>query len=144
FNKVEMNVFTVPDVSVSDKKCLELLAIQEEIVKDLGLAYRVMNCCTGDLPHPNRRMYDLETWFAGQGRYRETHSCSNCTDFQTRRLKIKVKTKDGNKFVHALNATAVTDRTVLAIIENFQQKDGSVLVPRVLQALVGKDRIERL
>lgn len=141
FNKVEMNVYTAPDVKASDKECLFLLSLQEEIMQDLGLAYRVVHCCTGDLPFPNRRMYDLEAWFPGANKYRETHSCSNCTDFQTRRLNIKLKTKEGNQFVHALNATGVTDRVVLAILENYQQKDGSVLVPKVLQKYTGFKKI---
>ncbi|MFC1727312.1 serine--tRNA ligase [Patescibacteria group bacterium] len=133
FNKVEMNVYTIPDLKVSDKECLDLLSIQEKIVRELKLPYRVVHSCLGDLPFPNRRMYDLEIWFPGQKRYRETHSCSNCTDFQARRLKIKVKTKEGRQFIHALNATAATDRLVLAILENHQQKDGSVKIPKALQ-----------
>lgn len=141
FNKVEMNIYTLPDLEISDKECLNLLSLQEEIMQELEIPYRVVNACTGDLPFPNRRMYDLEAWFPGEERYRETHSCSNCTDFQTRRLNIKVKTKEGNGFVHALNATAITDRAVLAILENNQQKDGSVLIPKVLQKLMGKEKI---
>jgi len=142
FNKVEMNIYTLPDLAISDKECENMLAIQEEIMQDLGLPYRVIKACSGDLPFPNRRMYDVEAWFPGQDRYRETHSCSNCTDFQTRRLDIKVKTKQGNKYVHALNATAVTDRVVLAIIENYQQKDGSIRIPKVLQSLLNKEIIK--
>jgi len=141
FNKVEMNVYTVPDLEISDQECLNLLAIQTEIVRDLGLPYRVVAACTGDLPFPNRRMYDLEVWFPGQKRYRETHSCSNCTDYQTRRLNIRTKTDQGLAFVHALNATGITDRAVIAIIENYQQTDGSVRVPKVLRKFVGKGRI---
>jgi len=141
FNKVEMNVYTIPDIEVSDKECLYLLSMEEEIVQELGLPYRVMNCCTGDIPLPNRRMYDVECWFPGQNVYRETHSCSNCTDYQTRRLNIKVKTKDGERFVHALNATAITDRAILAILENYQQGDGSVLIPKVLQQYAGFAKI---
>ena len=141
FNKVEMNVYTQPDSKVSDKECLGLLKLQQEIVKELGLPYRLVHCCLGDLPFPNRRMYDLEIWFPGQKRYRETHSCSNCADFQTRRLNIKVKTSEGNRYVHALNATAITDRAVLAILENFQQQNGSVKVPGVLQKYTGFNKI---
>jgi len=141
FNKVEMNVYTPPDFELSDKECLFLLSMQEEIVQDLKIPYRVMNCCTGDIPLPNRRMYDLQCWFPGQNHYRETHSCSNCSDYQTRRLNIRVKTKEGNKFVHALNATAVADRLLLAILENYQQKDGSVSVPKVLQNYTGLKKI---
>ena len=141
FHKVEMNVYTVPDIEASDKECLNLLSLQEEIMQELKIPYRVISACTGDLPFPSRRMYDLDAWFPGEGLYRETHSCSNCTDFQTRRLNIKVKTKEGNKFVHALNATAISDRPLLAILENNQQKDGSIKVPEVLQKLVGKEKI---
>lgn len=142
FNKVEMNVYTTPDTKVSDKECLNLLAAEEEIMQDLKLPYRVMSCCTGDIPFPNRRMYDLETWFPGQGEYRETQSCSNCVDYQTRRLNIRTKTKKGTEFVHALNATAITDRAVIAILENYQQKDGTVIVPEVLRSWVGKEAIK--
>jgi len=142
FNKVEMNIYTVPDYSVSDKECEKMLAIQEEIVSELGLPYQVVKACTGDLPFPNRRMYDINTWFPGQGKYRETHSCSNCGDFQTRRLNIRAKTSKGNQFVHALNATVATDRLVLAIIENNQQKDGSIKIPKPLQSLVKKKAIK--
>jgi len=141
FNKVEMNIYTLPDMEASDKECQYLLSLEEEVVQELGLPYQIMNCCTGDIPLPNRRMYDLQIWFPGQNKYRETHSCSNCTDYQTRRLNIKVKTKDGEKFVHALNATAITDRAVLAILENYQQADGSVIVPEILRSFVGKDKI---
>jgi len=142
FNKVEMNIYTMPDLKVSDQECEKMLAIQEEIMQELKIPYRVMKSCSGDLPFPNRRMYDLDAWFPGQDNYRETHSCSNCTDFQTRRLDIKVRTKKGNQYLHALNATAITDRAVIAIIENYQQKDGSVLVPEVLRELIGKERIK--
>ncbi len=144
FNKVEMNSYTLPDLKVSDKECLYLLSLQEEIVQDLEIPYRVINCCTGDLPLPNRRMYDLQCWFPGQNKYRETHSCSNCSDYQTRRLNIKVKTRQGNNFLHALNATAITDRAVLAILENYQQKDGSVLIPKVLQKYTDFEKIAPL
>lgn len=134
FDKVEMNVFTLPDVKVSDKECLYLLSCQEELIQALEIPYRVVNCCTGDIPLPNRRMYDLEAWLPGEGRYREIQSCSNCTDYQTRRLNIKVRLKSGLEYAHALNATALAiGRTIIAILENYQQKDGSVLVPKVLQ-----------
>lgn len=103
-----------------------------------------MNCCTGDLPQPNRRMYDTNTWFPGQNTYRETQSCSNCTDYQARRLNTKVKTEGQNKYVHILNATVVTDRIVLAIIENHQQADGSILIPKILQPFTGFSSISSL
>lgn len=132
FNKVEMNIFTLPDYKISDEMCLEMLSIEEEIMQELGLHYQVMKCCTGDLPQPNRRMFDINTWFPGQNNYRETQSCSNCGDYQARRLNTKVKIDGKNELVHILNATVVTDRVVLAILENFQQADGSVIIPKVL------------
>ncbi len=132
FNKVEMNIFTLPDVKISDAMCLEMLSIQEEIMQDFGLSYQVMSACTGDLPQPNRRMYDINAWFPGQDTYRETHSCSNCTDYQARRLNTKVKIDGKSQFVHILNATVITDRAVLAIIENHQQADGSISIPQCL------------
>lgn len=137
FNKVEMNVFTLPDLKVSDAMCEEMLSIEEEIMQELGLHYQVMKCCTGDLPQPNRRMYDINTWFPGQNNYRETQSCSNCSDYQARRLNTKVKINGENKLVHILNATVITDRAVLAILENFQTKDGGVKIPEVLWPFTG-------
>ncbi|MFA5827992.1 MAG: serine--tRNA ligase [Candidatus Shapirobacteria bacterium] len=133
FNKVEMNIFTLPDYKISDAMCEEMLAIEEEIMQELGIAYRVMKCCAGDLPQPNRRMYDINSWFPGQNAFRETQSCSNCGDYQARRLNTKTKINNKNELVHILNATVITDRAVLAIIENFQQKDNSILIPKVLQ-----------
>ncbi len=132
FNKVEMNVFTLPDYKISDAMCLEMLAIEEEILNELGLHYQVMKCSTGDLPQPNRRMYDINTWFPGQNAYKETSSCSNCGDYQARRLNTKVKINNQNEYVHILNATVVNDRLMLAIVENYQQKDGSINIPEVL------------
>lgn len=137
FNKVEMNIFTLPDLKVSDAMQLEMLAIEEEILQELGLHYQVMKNCTGDLPQPNRRMNDINTWFPGQNAYRETSSCSNCSDYQARRLNTKVKIDGKNEFVHILNATVITDRVVLAIMENFQTKDGSINIPEVLWPFTG-------
>ena len=104
---------------------------------ELGLHYQVMKCCAGDLPQPNRRMYDINTWFPGQDNYRETQSCSNCSDYQARRLNTKVKINGENKLVHILNATVITDRAVLAILENFQTKEGTVRIPEVLWPFTG-------
>jgi seryl-tRNA synthetase len=137
FNKVEMNIFTLPDFEISDAMCQEMLSIQEEILQEFGLHYQVIKNCTGDLPQPNRRMNDINTWFPGQNNYRETSSCSNCTDYQARRLNTKVKINGENKFVHILNATVITDRVVLAILENFQTKEGTVRIPEVLWPLTG-------
>ncbi len=144
FNKVEMNVFTIPDLTVSDQMCQEMLTEEESLMQDLGLPYQVVACCTGDLPQPNRRMFDINTYFPGQKAYRETQSCSNCTDYQARRLNTRVKIDGQSQFVHILNATLITDRAVLAIIENFQQPDGSVLIPEVLRPLTGFDTIKAL
>lgn len=137
FNKVEMNVFTLPDLKVSDAMELEMLSIEEGILGDFGLHYQIVNCCTGDLPQPNRRMYDINTWFPGLDAYKETGSCSNCTDYQARRLNTKVKIDGKNEFVHILNSTVVTDRVLLAIMENFQTKDGSIDIPEVLCPYTG-------
>ena len=137
FNKVEMNVFTLPDYKISDQMCLDLLAIEESILQDFGLHYQIVQACTGDLPQPNRRMYDINTWFPGLGQYRETGSCSNCGDYQARRLNTKVKINGKNEYVHILNSTAVSDRPFLAILENFQSKDGSIKIPECLWALTG-------
>jgi seryl-tRNA synthetase len=101
-----------------------------------------MSACTGDLPQPNRRMYDINAWFPGQNAYRETHSCSNCTDYQARRLNTKVKIDGKSQYVHILNATVITDRAVLAIIENHQQADGSISIPECLWPLTGFKEIQ--
>jgi len=133
FNKVEMNIFTLPDYKISDAMCLEMLACEEELMQELEIPYQIVKACTGDLPQPNRRMYDTNAWFPGQNTYRETHSCSNCGDYQARRLNTKVKIDGKNELVHILNATMVTDRVLLALIENHQQADGSITIPKVLQ-----------
>lgn len=142
FNKVEMNIFTLPDYKISDDMCLEMLACEEEIMQEFGIPYQVVKNCTGDLPQPNRRMYDINSWFPGQNAYRETQSCSNCGDYQARRLNTKVKINGKNEFVHILNATMITDRAVLAIIENHQQADGSIKIPKVLQPFTNFDVIK--
>lgn len=141
FDKLEMNEYSLPEKS--DEECEFLLNCQEELVHGLGIPYRVMKVCTGDLPHPNQRMYDINAWFPSQNRYREITSCSNCTDYQTRRLNIKFNREGKKEFVHALNATALAvGRTIIAILENYQQEDGSVIVPEVLRDYVGKTRID--
>ena len=141
FNKVEMNIFCLPDTNLSDQLCQEMLKNEEELMQEFGLPYQIVAACTGDLPQPNRCMFDINCWFPGQKAYRETQSCSNCTDYQARRLNIKTKINGKNQFVHILNATLITDRAVLAIIENFQQKDGSIKIPAVLQPLTGFNSI---
>jgi len=141
FNKVEMIVFSLPDLKVSDAICQELLSIEEEILQEFGLHYQVVKNCTGDLPQPNRRMFDINTWFPGLNEYKETSSCSNCSDYQARRLNTKVKINGKAEFVHILNATVVSDRPLLALLETHQQADGSITIPKVLVPFTGFDRI---
>jgi seryl-tRNA synthetase len=145
FTKVEMFAFCLPDQSEAIHR--ELLAVEESIFQGLGLPYHVIDTCTGDLGGPAYRKYDLEAWMPGRGQggeYGEVTSTSNCTDFQARRLGIRSKAagQKGTRFVHTLNGTAVAcTRAILAILENYQQADGSVVIPEALRPWVGKDRI---
>ncbi len=141
FHKVEQIVFCRPEDSVKYHEfCLEN---EELLLTKLGIPYRVVNVCVGDMGAPGYKKYDIEAYFAGFGTYREVTSNTNLTDFQARRLNIRFKDKDGNKdFVHTISATAVTDRVAIAILENNQQADGSVIIPEVLRSLTGFDRIE--
>lgn len=148
FDKVEMFVVCTPDQS--EQLHHELLVLQEKLVQGLQLPYRVVALCTGDLGFPSAKTYDLECWLPGQnggkGEYRETHSTSNTTDYQARALDVKVRTSDGKTIVaHMLNGTAFAiGRTIIAILENYQQADGSVLVPDVLQPFMhGLTRIQK-
>lgn len=137
FDKIEMFSFTTPETS--DKEHDFLLSLEERIVRGLELPYQVIKMGSGDLGLPAARKYDIETWMPSQEKYRETHSTSTCTDFQARRLNIKYRKDDGTKeYVHTLNGTAVAiGRMIIAIIENGQQKDGSIKVPKVLQKYTG-------
>ena len=140
FKKVEMVVFCKPEES--EKIHEELLAIEEEIYQELGIPYQVIKMVTGDLGNAASKKYDLEAWMPSQERYREITSTSNTTDFQARRLNIKYRTNNENKFVHTLNGTvSTTSRTIIAILENFQNADGSVNIPKVLQKWMGKEKI---
>ncbi len=140
FYKVEMVVFCRPEDSWPIHS--ELLANEEAILQALGLHYQVVNICSGDLGFPAAKKYDCEGWFPGQARFRELTSTSNTTDYQARRSNIRYETADGKKeFAHTLNGTAVADRTLLAIIENYQTKDGHVVVPEVLRKYTGFDLI---
>ena len=137
FDKIEMFIFSEPEDSIKEHDFL--LSIEEEIMKDLKIPYQVLQICSGDLGDPAVAKYDIEAWLPGQnhgdGQYRETHSTSNCTDFQARRLNIKFKnnTTDKNELVHTLNGTAsAMGRMIIAIIENYQTKDGKIKVPKVL------------
>jgi seryl-tRNA synthetase len=139
FNKVEQFIFTKPEDSW--KMHEELIQNAEELVQKLGLAYRVVNVCTGDIGTVAAKKYDLEAWMPAQNAYREIISCSNCTDYQARRLNVKYREKEGEApkgFVHTLNSTAIaTGRTMVALIENYQQEDGSVTIPEVLRKYMG-------
>ncbi|HET6423725.1 MAG TPA: serine--tRNA ligase [Planctomycetaceae bacterium] len=144
FTKVEMFAFTAPDLAASDSVHAEIVAIEEEIFQGLKIPYRVLDICTGDLGGPAYRKFDLEAWMPGRNEYGEVTSASNCTDFQARRLGTRCKSpeKKGTQFVHTLNGTAVAvTRAMIAVLENYQQADGSILIPEVLRPWVGKDKI---
>ncbi len=144
FDKVEMYSFVQPENSEREHQFL--LSMQEKLVGALELPYRIVEICTGDMGWTDARQFDVETWMPGQGEageYRETHSCSNTTDFQTRGINAKYKTKEGKKeFLYALNATGFAiGRILIAIIENYQTEDGGVEVPKVLRDYLRKDKI---
>jgi seryl-tRNA synthetase len=131
FDKVEMFTFTTPEASWDEHDFL--LSCQEELVRGLDLPYRVVNVCTGELGASAAKKYDIEVWLPGQGRYRELTSCSNTTDYQARRLGIRVRRPDGNAAAHTLNGTAcAVGRTLIALVENHQREDGSVPLPEAL------------
>ena len=144
FTKLEMFVYCLPEKSEAFHK--ELRAIEEEIFSGLCIPFRVVDTCTGDLGAPAYRKWDLEAWMPGRnsGEWGEVTSTSNCTDYQARRLNIKYKDDDGkNKFVHMLNGTAIAvSRAIIAILENFQQADGSVKLPKALVPYCGFEQIK--
>ena len=132
FDKVEMLSMTRPEDS--EKEHQLLLSLAEKLMQALDIPYRVVQLCTGDLSRQSAKTYDIEAWLPGAGEYRETHSVSNTTDFQARRLGIKYGSEQGTGFEHVLNGTAFAiGRAIIAIIENHQQKDGSVKIPEALQ-----------
>ncbi|HJX59081.1 MAG TPA: serine--tRNA ligase [Patescibacteria group bacterium] len=140
FDKVEMFSFILPEDS--DKEHEYLLGLEEKFLQALEIPYQVVKMCSGDLGAPAARKYDLEAWMPGQDTYREVTSTSTTTDYQARRLNIKYKEGDKGGYVHTLNGTAFAiGRTIIAILENYQEKDGSVVVPEVLRKWVGKDKI---
>jgi seryl-tRNA synthetase len=144
FDKVEMFVFCEPAASRNEHE--RLLEIEEELVQELELPYRVLNIAAGDLGASAAKKYDIEAWFPGQSRYREITSTSNTTDFQARRLNVRYRREGRLEHVHTLNGTAVTARAMIAILENFQEADGSVTVPSALHDFgaprtMGADRI---
>ncbi len=137
FDKVEMFSYCHPDRSWEEHE--HLLGVEERLWQTLGLPYRVVNIAAGDLGDPAARKFDIETWMPGRGDYGETQSCSNCTDFQSRALNIRLRRRErGTEFVHTLNGTALAvTRTIVAILENYQQEDGSVRVPVPLVPYLG-------
>jgi seryl-tRNA synthetase len=140
FDKVEMFVFTTPEASAEEHD--RLLEVEESLVRQLELPYRVVNVAAGDLGASAAKKYDIEAWFPGEQNFREITSCSNTTDYQARRLKVRFRGEGGNTLAHTLNGTAcAVGRTILALLENHQQPDGSVLIPEALQRYTGFDRI---
>jgi len=139
FNKVEQFIFCKPEESA--KLHEELLKNAELLLQKLGLAYRVVNVCTGDIGTVAAKKYDIEAWMPAQNGYREVVSCSSCTDYQARRLGVRYREKEGappKGFVHTLNSTAIaTGRTIVAIIENNQNEDGTINIPQPLRKYLG-------
>jgi seryl-tRNA synthetase len=140
FDKMEMEVFSLPENSIKEQNFL--VAIQEYILQTLKLPYQVVAVCTGDMGFPDTRQIDVETWMPGQNKYRETHSSDLTGGFQARRLNTRVRRKDGKiEPVHMNDATVVSQRPLIAIIENYQQEDGTIKIPEVLQKYLGKEII---
>jgi seryl-tRNA synthetase len=131
FDKVEMFVFCTAETSRDEHELL--LANEEALVRELGIPYRVVNIAAGDLGASAAKKYDIEAWFPAQGRYREITSTSNTTDYQARRLDVRYRGERGVEVAHTLNGTAVTARALLAVMENFQDKNGKVAVPAALR-----------
>ncbi|MGH2573014.1 MAG: serine--tRNA ligase [Actinomycetota bacterium] len=139
FDKVEMFSFCDPDASWDEHEFL--LSCEEELIGGLGLPYRVMNVCTGELGASAAKKYDIEVWLPGQNRYRELTSCSNTTDYQARRLDVRARYPEGNRHVHTLNGTAcAVGRTLIALLENGQAEDGSVAIPEALHQYLPPDQ----
>ncbi len=141
FDKIEMVSFV--EKGKDDTEHEFLLSLEEKLFKSLEIPYQVIKMCTGDLGFPAARKYDIEAWMPGQNKYREVTSVSTVTDFQARRLNIKYRKDNATEFVSILNGTAFAiGRTIIAILENYQQEDGSVIIPEVLRKYVGKDIIK--
>jgi seryl-tRNA synthetase len=141
FDKIEMESFTDSKNGLNEQNFF--VGIQEYLMQSLEIPYQVVAICTGDMGSPDYRQIDIESWMPGENKYRETHTSDYMTDYQSRRLGTKVKNENGEtEFAHMNDATAFAiGRTIIAILENYQQKDGSVLIPKVLQKYLGKDRI---
>ena len=147
FTKVEIFGFTAPNIELSNEFHMEIVRLEEEIFQALNIPYRVVDTCTGDLGGPAYRKFDLEAWMPGRGEggeYGEVTSASNCTDYQARRLGVRTRVPDtkGTQFVHTLNGTAIAiSRALIALLENNQQADGSIVIPEPLRKWVGQDQI---
>jgi len=141
FNKVELVSITTPEQSKDEHE--RMLACAEEVLRRLGLHYRVVTLCTGDMGFASQKTYDIEVWLPGQGMYREISSCSNCGDFQARRMDARCRSKGGSpRFVHTLNGSGVAvGRALVAVMENYQQEGGSIAVPDVLQGYMGGKKV---
>ncbi|MEX0916755.1 MAG: serine--tRNA ligase, partial [Candidatus Spechtbacterales bacterium] len=140
FDKVEMVTFATPESSNTEHELM--LAIQERLMQKLEIPYQVVRICTGDMGFVAANQYDIEAWVPSENTYRETHSTSNTTDFQSRRLGIRVKGAEGTELAHIVNGTAFAiGRTLIALLENHQQEDGSIHIPQALQSYTGFDRI---
>ena len=138
FSKVELVSITTPETSSDEHE--RMTACAEEVLKKLGLPYRVVLLCTGDMGFASQKTYDIEVWLPGQDRYREISSCSVCGDFQARRMNARYRPADGKgtRFVHTLNGSGVAvGRALVAVLENYQNEDGSVTVPEVLRPYMG-------
>jgi seryl-tRNA synthetase len=137
FRKVELVSITTPDASHDEHE--RMVGCAEEVLRRLELPYRVMLLCAGDMGFSARRTYDLEVWLPSQGKYREISSCSNCGDFQARRMNARFRNSEGKtEFVHTLNGSALAvGRTLVALLENYQQADGSIAVPKALVPYMG-------
>lgn len=136
FNKLEMESFNLPEASLQEH--LLLVAIQEHLMQQLGLPYQLLNKCTADIGFPNARGMDIEVWLPGQNKYRETHTADYITDFQAQGMRTRLRRKDGSiELAHTNDATAFSQRPLIAIIENFQTREGNVQIPEVLQPFMG-------
>jgi seryl-tRNA synthetase len=135
FNKLEMESFTTAETSLDEH--LFMVAIQEYLMQQLQLPYRVVLKCTADIGGPNARGIDIDTWLPGQSRYRETHTADLITDYQTRRMNTRIRRKHGLEFAHTNDATVFSERPMIAILENYQREDGSVGIPEVLRPYMG-------
>jgi len=141
FNKVELVSITTPEQSKDEHE--RMLSCAEEVLRRLGLHYRVVTLCTGDMGFASQKTYDIEVWLPGQGLYREISSCSNCGDFQARRMDARCRPKGGGlRFVHTLNGSGVAvGRALIAVMENYQQEGGSIALPDVLQGYMGGKKV---